>query len=46
MRQAGRVAERTGFSLGGRLIEFDSTRKIFTNPSDTRTEDTITGRIG
>jgi len=46
MQQAARVAERTGFFLNGRLIEFDSTHKIFTNPSDKRTEDYITGRFG
>ncbi|MGC8548625.1 MAG: phosphate ABC transporter ATP-binding protein PstB [Acidobacteriaceae bacterium] len=46
MQQAARVAERTGFFLNGRLVEFDSTHKIFTNPSDKRTEDYITGRFG
>jgi phosphate transport system ATP-binding protein len=46
MQQAARVAERTGFFLNGKLIEFDSTHKIFTNPSDKRTEDYITGRFG
>jgi phosphate transport system ATP-binding protein len=46
MQQASRVAEYTGFFLMGRLIEFDKTEKIFTNPSDKRTEDYITGRFG
>jgi phosphate transport system ATP-binding protein len=46
MQQAARVAEKTGFFLMGRLVEFDSTHKIFTNPSDKRTEDYITGRFG
>uniref|UniRef100_A0A7V4XRM8 Phosphate ABC transporter ATP-binding protein n=1 Tax=Acidobacterium capsulatum TaxID=33075 RepID=A0A7V4XRM8_9BACT len=46
MQQAARVAERTGFFLNGRLVEFDSTHKIFTNPTDKRTEDYITGRFG
>ena len=46
MQQAARVAEFTGFFLLGRLIEFDKTEKIFTNPSDKRTEDYITGRFG
>ncbi len=46
MQQAGRVAEFTGFFLLGRLIEFDRTEKIFTNPSEKRTEDYITGRFG
>jgi phosphate transport system ATP-binding protein len=46
MQQASRVAEFTGFFLMGRLIEFDKTEKIFTNPSDKRTEDYVTGRFG
>lgn len=46
MQQAARVAEYTGFFLLGRLIEYDKTEKIFTNPSDKRTEDYITGRFG
>ncbi len=46
MQQAARVAERTGFFLNGKLVEFDATHKIFTNPSDKRTEDYITGRFG
>ena len=46
MQQAARVAERTGYFLNGKLIEFESTHKIFTNPSDKRTEDYITGRFG
>jgi phosphate transport system ATP-binding protein len=46
MQQAARVAEFTGFFLLGRLIEFDKTEKIFTNPSDKRTEGYITGRFG
>jgi phosphate transport system ATP-binding protein len=46
MQQAARVAERTGFFLNGKIIEIDSTHKIFTNPSDKRTEDYITGRFG
>ncbi|HEY7351917.1 MAG TPA: phosphate ABC transporter ATP-binding protein PstB [Terriglobales bacterium] len=46
MQQASRVAEFTGFFLMGDLIEFDKTEKIFTNPSDKRTEDYITGRFG
>jgi len=46
MQQAARVAERTGFFLNGRLVEFDTTHKIFTNPGDKRTEDYITGRFG
>lgn len=46
MGQASRVADFTGFFLLGKLIEFDKTDKIFTNPSDKRTEDYITGRFG
>ena len=46
MQQAARVAEFTAFFLMGRLIEFDQTHKIFTNPSDKQTEDYITGRFG
>jgi phosphate transport system ATP-binding protein len=46
MQQAARVAEWTGFFLMGDLIEFDRTQKIFTLPSDKRTEDYITGRFG
>ena len=46
MQQAARVAENTGFFLMGRLVEFDKTHKIFTNPSDKRTDDYITGRFG
>ena len=46
MQQAARVAEYTGFFLLGRLIEFGKTEKIFTTPSEKRTEDYITGRFG
>ncbi len=46
MQQASRVAEFTGFFLMGKLIEFDRTERIFTTPSDKRTEDYITGRFG
>ena len=46
MQQAARVAEYTGFFLLGKLVEFDKTEKIFTTPSDKRTEDYITGRFG
>lgn len=46
MQQAARVSDCTGFFLLGELIEFDNTQKIFTNPSDKRTEDYITGRFG
>jgi phosphate transport system ATP-binding protein len=46
MQQAARVAANTGFFLNGKLVEFDATTKIFTTPSDKRTEDYITGRFG
>jgi phosphate transport system ATP-binding protein len=46
MQQASRVAEFIGSFLMGDLIEFDKTEKMFTNPSDKRTEDYITGRLG
>jgi phosphate transport system ATP-binding protein len=55
MQQAARVADMTAFfsvELGeegrrtGILVEFDSTAKIFTQPSDKRTEDYVTGRFG
>ena len=46
MQQAGRVSDSTAFFYMGELIEYDLTKKLFTNPSDTRTQDYITGRFG
>ena len=46
MQQAARVSGFTGYFLLGELVEFDETDRIFTNPSDPRTEDYITGRFG
>ena len=46
MQQASRIADYTGFMLLGELVEFDETEKIFTSPSDKRTEDYINGRFG
>lgn len=46
MQQAARIADKTAFFLLGELVEFDSTEKIFSMPSDKRTEDYITGRFG
>ncbi|MHB1457036.1 MAG: phosphate ABC transporter ATP-binding protein PstB [Armatimonadota bacterium] len=46
MQQAARVSTSTGFFLMGELIEFDKSEKIFTLPSDKRTEDYVTGRFG
>ena len=46
MEQAVRISDRTAFFLLGELIECDSTDKLFSQPSDKRTEDYITGRFG
>lgn len=46
MQQAVRVSDRCAFFLLGELVEFDRTEKMFSDPSDKRTEDYITGRFG
>ncbi|MBN2739621.1 MAG: phosphate ABC transporter ATP-binding protein [Rhodobacteraceae bacterium] len=46
MQQAARVSQKTAFFHLGNLVEYDDTDKIFTNPTDPRTESYITGRIG
>ncbi|MBC8646045.1 MAG: phosphate ABC transporter ATP-binding protein [Thermoanaerobaculia bacterium] len=46
MQQAARVSEFTAFFMLGRLVEYDRTEKIFTNPGQRITEDYITGRFG
>ncbi|XJZ26232.1 phosphate ABC transporter ATP-binding protein PstB [Bacillota bacterium Lsc_1132] len=46
MQQAARVSDKTAFFLMGELVELDSTEKIFSRPSDERTEGYITGRFG
>lgn len=46
MQQASRISERTGFFLDGELIEYGSTKEMFLNPTDKRTEDYITGKFG
>jgi phosphate transport system ATP-binding protein len=56
MQQAARVSDRTAFlmveldadeqSRWGRLVEYDETEKIFTNPGDRRTEDYVSGKVG
>jgi phosphate transport system ATP-binding protein len=56
MQQAARVSDRTAFLIveldsdeknrWGRIIEYDTTEKIFTNPSDRRTEDYVSGKVG
>ena len=56
MQQAARVSDKTAFLIveldsdeknrWGRIIEYDDTEKIFTNPSDKRTEDYVSGKVG
>lgn len=46
MQQAARISDKTAFFLNGEVVEFDHTDTIFSNPSDKRTEDYITGRFG
>jgi phosphate transport system ATP-binding protein len=46
MQQAARVSQRTAFMYLGELVEFGDTRTLFTNPTDSRTQDYITGRFG
>jgi len=46
MQQAARVSDRTAFFWLGKLIEFNATEKMFTNPDEKLTEDYITGRFG
>jgi len=56
MQQAARVSDRTAFLMveldadednrWGRLVEYDQTEKIFTNPADSRTEDYVSGKVG
>jgi phosphate transport system ATP-binding protein len=46
MQQAARVSEYTGFFMLGEIVEFDRTKRIFTNPKKKMTEDYITGRFG
>jgi len=46
MQQAARISDFTGFFYLGELVEFDTTSKIFTNPSHKKTEDYVTGRFG
>lgn len=46
MQQAARVSDFTAFLNQGRLIEFDATNKMFTDPQQVQTEDYITGRFG
>lgn len=46
MQQAARISDKTAFFLMGKLVEFDDTTKIFSNPKSKKTEDYITGRFG
>ncbi len=46
MQQAARVSDYTAFMYLGELVEFDTTSKMFTMPTDRRTQDYITGRFG
>ena len=46
MQQALRISDRTAFFLLGELIEYDDTERIFSTPSQKKTEDYITGRFG
>ncbi|HEU4988385.1 MAG: phosphate ABC transporter ATP-binding protein [Gemmatimonadota bacterium] len=46
MQQAARVSDRTAFMLNGELVEVAPTNKLFTTPSDPRTEAYVTGRFG
>ncbi|MGB7070806.1 MAG: phosphate ABC transporter ATP-binding protein PstB [Pyrinomonadaceae bacterium] len=46
MQQAARVSDSTAFFMLGKLVEFNSTQKMFTNPDERLTEDYITGRFG
>jgi phosphate transport system ATP-binding protein len=46
MQQAARVSDKTAFFYLGELVEFDDTKKIFTNPEKERTQNYVTGRFG
>ncbi len=46
MQQATRISDYTAFFYIGELVEFDTTKRIFTNPANRRTEDYVTGRFG
>ncbi len=46
MHQAARVSNQTAFFLGGEVVEYAETEKLFSNPQDQRTEDYISGRFG
>jgi phosphate transport system ATP-binding protein len=46
MQQAARVSDYTAFLYIGEVVEFNSTKAMFTNPEKKQTEDYITGRFG
>ena len=46
MQQAARVSDKTAFFMLGKLVEYNATQKMFTNPNEKLTEDYITGRFG
>ena len=46
MQQAARISDKTAFFLVGEMIEYNDTEKLFSMPTDKRTEDYITGRFG
>jgi phosphate transport system ATP-binding protein len=46
MQQAARVSDRTAFFMLGKMVEYNTTQKMFTNPDKKLTEDYITGRFG
>ena len=46
MQQAARISDRTAFFLLGELVECGDTETLFSQPTDKRTEDYITGRFG
>ena len=46
MQQAARISNKTAFFYLGELIEFDDTKKMFTNPQNERTQNYVTGRFG
>lgn len=46
MQQASRISDKTAFFLNGILVEYDDTKKVFTSPSEKKTEEYISGRFG
>lgn len=46
MQQASRVSDYTGYMLLGKMIEFNDTKSIFTNPAESLTEEYISGKYG